>query len=992
MSVALTEKELRKLRSLVPLHTLSEERFGELTTDLHIEHAARGSLLFREGDTTEQHVYLLEGQLALMAGDKHVEQVAAGSDTARFPVAHQLPRRYTAKATVDVGYVRVDSRRLSDLLAHKDKVDYQVDDLDDSANDDWMSQLLHSRVMQQIPAANIQQVMMRVEQIEVGAGEPVIRQGEPGDYFYMLNRGKALVTRDPGDGGEPQELARLGPGSAFGEEALLSDSPRNSTITMLTDGVLLRLSKQDFVELIHHPLSNSCDFDAARLLVDEGAVWLDLRRQEKYEQEHLPGSISIPFDGLRFQTDNLDPGRHYILISDDGSKLASAAFMLTERGFEVSVLTGGYASVVAERVPAADATAAAVQPDDAVEDASATEVDMLRERIKQLEAQRVAAETERQASLHQLKDAIDKARERMEAVEQDRRALAAERDQLRGEGERLSAQLAQAEQQRQALQAELDAREDHEDEWKTRLRKTEAQGIAERDRAESATQQLEEMAKQLQSAREDRELARQANEQESGVLKEALTEVQLELEQLRADYEELRAGAPAEGVDAGDEAARLQAAEQQVVEARKDAEAERLRSAALEAERAELEAAAHAQEAERAQAIGALEQQLEDARAALEDKERALAESAAQTESLTAGLASARGELDELAQRLEQQESAAATEREQREQGQAATAERVQVLEGELAHWQNLAEERAELTRQLEELHAEHSAELARREAAEQTLRDELAAAEQARDAAVASADEARSEASAARVEELQADLADVTGERDAAREEVRELRAVMEQYVEQIRSAQNDGNPDAETLNSELRMVREQAARDLAHLRAELDQALERLREFEAAGNDPLNAEALRQEVASLKDNLAERQRELAEAERNRQQVEDQLEDAAREVERLRRDNVVALSQLSSEDENFSLPPSSRPSRGQVDPADAIDDLVNGGLRDERVKPPRQASTDQVVTGRGSAVVLGLLVGLILVLGGLEVALMLTGRGELFSLLFGSG
>ena len=40
------------------------------------------------------------------------------------------------------------------------------------------------------------------------------------------------------------ELATLGPGDAFGEEALLSDSPRNSTVTMLQDGEVLRLSKQ----------------------------------------------------------------------------------------------------------------------------------------------------------------------------------------------------------------------------------------------------------------------------------------------------------------------------------------------------------------------------------------------------------------------------------------------------------------------------------------------------------------------------------------------------------------------------------------------------------------------------------------------------------------------------------------------------------------------------------------------------------------------------
>jgi CRP-like cAMP-binding protein len=50
--------------------------------------------------------------------------------------------------------------------------------------------------------------------------------------------------------GSSVQLAELKEGDAFGEEALVADTVRNATVVMKTDGMLLRLSKQDFNELL----------------------------------------------------------------------------------------------------------------------------------------------------------------------------------------------------------------------------------------------------------------------------------------------------------------------------------------------------------------------------------------------------------------------------------------------------------------------------------------------------------------------------------------------------------------------------------------------------------------------------------------------------------------------------------------------------------------------------------------------------------------------
>src|SRR5687768_6576667 len=60
-------------------------------------------------------------------------------------------------------------------------------------------------------------------------GDTVVRQGEPADAFYVIAEGTARVLVED-DAGEEISLNRLGPGDAFGEAALLDDSPRTATV------------------------------------------------------------------------------------------------------------------------------------------------------------------------------------------------------------------------------------------------------------------------------------------------------------------------------------------------------------------------------------------------------------------------------------------------------------------------------------------------------------------------------------------------------------------------------------------------------------------------------------------------------------------------------------------------------------------------------------------------------------------------------------------
>lgn len=75
-------------------------------------------------------------------------------------------------------------------------------------------------------------------------GEALVRQGEEGRSLFVLLRGDVRVERS--DGGPPRELARLGPGSFFGEMSLLTGEPRSASVVTLSDVEVAVVEKEAF--------------------------------------------------------------------------------------------------------------------------------------------------------------------------------------------------------------------------------------------------------------------------------------------------------------------------------------------------------------------------------------------------------------------------------------------------------------------------------------------------------------------------------------------------------------------------------------------------------------------------------------------------------------------------------------------------------------------------------------------------------------------------
>lgn len=330
--------DLNLTHTLVPLKDMSESHLLALLDDAVIEVVCAGQTLFTQGSYDAQHVYLLHGNVSLVANDGGRTHVK-GRETL-FPVAHHQPRQVTAIADSDCSILRINSERLDKMLTWSQVADYlqlnisRQRDLDEDI--DWMMTVLKSNLFFKVPPLNVEQIFSRLIPQIVYAGDVIIRQGEIGDQCYFIKEGEADVLRNID--GKRQHLATIGVGRCFGEDALVNEAPRNATVLMHTDGVLMRLGKQDFYRLLKEPNVATLAFYDLASALNDGAVCVDVRSEEEYSEAHLSHAVNVPLNILAIKSRLLSKDRLYIFYCDTSRRSRAAAHLLAQQGYKALAL------------------------------------------------------------------------------------------------------------------------------------------------------------------------------------------------------------------------------------------------------------------------------------------------------------------------------------------------------------------------------------------------------------------------------------------------------------------------------------------------------------------------------------------------------------------------------------------------------------------------------------------------------------------------------
>lgn len=330
------------ISALSPIHRLPQHAIGDLLKQgLPITVAANESISEMIQDSAFVH-YLIQGTLVLKSGNQVEELLQAGDAKAKKP----LERRNGGANEIVARSACILARFSWDILENH-LINYapgelsstlEVKEILSTTCSDWMVRLLQSDLFSILPAANIQQVLSGVENIDVLPDEKIITQGDKPDHFYIIEGGSYSVFREVGNPAREVGLAELKTGDFFGEEALITGGLRGTSVKATSTGKLLKINGDTFKKSILEPTIQRVENAEANELLNNGARLVDVRETELFEQESIPGSENLVLKLLRINSNRLDKDQSYVVASDLTNAAAVAAFLLRVRGFDAVCL------------------------------------------------------------------------------------------------------------------------------------------------------------------------------------------------------------------------------------------------------------------------------------------------------------------------------------------------------------------------------------------------------------------------------------------------------------------------------------------------------------------------------------------------------------------------------------------------------------------------------------------------------------------------------
>jgi len=587
MSSAKEYLQVKFLKTLEPLSSLSVDKLEEIANKSQVEELPPGRVVFRQGEKDSRSIYLLSGQLELqVTGNPRIETLKAKTADTRYPVGQEWPRPSTCRTKTHAVLLYIDSNLLEILLSDDPSGRYEVSELgiEEDSESDWMLRFLQSPAFLRLPTENIQKLLIQLEEVPVQAGQVIISQGNIDDWYYIVKQGQCSVARRPAPKAEEVRVALLGPGDGFGEEALITQGKRNATVTAKENGVLMRLNKQDFNRLLVEPLLEFIDHASMMDKVKAGAALIDVRCNKEFTDNGIKGALNIPLSMLRLKSKDLNTTREHIVYCNDTSLSSAAAFLLAQQSLRVYVLEGGlsgqqktFSATTTANPTITHAKAQSAPTHAAPPPVLNTVVNQTTARVDEDVFIRHKRQAEQQA---QLANEADSAR--VQAQEKTTK-LRQEADALRAQADRLANKTATAEAERQ--KAENEIRRIKEDTLKQReeiLATAKIEMAREKERAKQTELEISRLKQQAEEAR------LRAEEELSRIKREAEA---VNDKQTKLDQEFKRAEAETQQAARAAEIARIMAKQ----EAEKvKSEAESIRQEALqEAERLKQEMQTH---------------------------------------------------------------------------------------------------------------------------------------------------------------------------------------------------------------------------------------------------------------------------------------------------------------------------------------------------------------------------------------------------------------
>ena len=237
---------LQFVRQVPAFLLLNDEDLAFLSDQLEVLHFSLGQTVCRAGDPADSFYLVYSGRARVVSASEGKETtvgtLSRGDHFGEQGLISGGTRVYTVRAADDLVLLRLSQEAFERVLQRQPELQgYFRKYVADLSTRNFLRLCSGFRALK---PAEIMALLDRLERREFAAGEVVVRQGDPGDRFYLVRSGRARVERDG------RTVASLAEGQFFGELALLNRAPRAATVTAETELSTLTLSAEQFTLLL----------------------------------------------------------------------------------------------------------------------------------------------------------------------------------------------------------------------------------------------------------------------------------------------------------------------------------------------------------------------------------------------------------------------------------------------------------------------------------------------------------------------------------------------------------------------------------------------------------------------------------------------------------------------------------------------------------------------------------------------------------------------
>jgi len=242
---AVTESPVQFPR--VPLFShLDEATFVRILHRLKLRRFQHDDVIVREGERGDGFFMLANGQVTvwkmLEGRETLLARLHQGAVFGEMALVSSAPRSATVRAVGDVDLLELSR---ADLETQAEELESVENALHRFTRGRFLANLAAtSPLFRSLDKDARRRVMAVFESEPVASGDIVIEEGEPGPGLFLVLRGELKVSRRVG--GTERRLAILRSGQVFGEISLVRDVPATATVTAVSPGEVLRLSRERF--------------------------------------------------------------------------------------------------------------------------------------------------------------------------------------------------------------------------------------------------------------------------------------------------------------------------------------------------------------------------------------------------------------------------------------------------------------------------------------------------------------------------------------------------------------------------------------------------------------------------------------------------------------------------------------------------------------------------------------------------------------------------